>query len=86
MPPVEAHEAQPLRVEVELDLAHWAIAVLGDDEISDILELRVVWLIVAWPVNKGDNIGVLLDRARLTQIGQLWHRRGARFHRAAQLA
>ena len=58
---VEAHEAQPLRVEVKLDLAHWAIAVFGDDEVGDILGLRVVWLVVAWPVNKGDNISVLLN-------------------------
>ena len=63
MPPVEAHKAQPLGVEVELDFAHWAIAVLGDDEIGDILELRIVWLVVAWPVDEGDNIGVLLNRA-----------------------
>ena len=62
MPLVEAHEAQPLRVEVELDLAHWAIAVFGNDEVGDVLELGIVWLVVAWPVNKGDNIGVLLDR------------------------
>ena len=32
MPPVEAHEAQPLGVEVELDFAYWAITVLSDDE------------------------------------------------------
>ncbi len=69
MSPVEAHEAQPLGVEVELDFAHWAIAVLGDDEIGDILELRIVWLVVARPVDEGDNIGVLLNRARFTQIG-----------------
>ena len=49
MPPVETHKAQPLGVEVELDLAHWAVAVLGDDEIGDILELRIVWLVVARP-------------------------------------
>ena len=83
MMPVEAHEAQPLRVEVELDLAHWAIAVLGDDEIGDILELGIVWLVVARPVDEGDDIGVLLNRARLAQIGQLWHWRRARLHRAA---
>ena len=85
MPPVEAHEAQPLGVEVELDFAHWAVAVLSDDEIGDILELRIVWLVVARPVDEGDNIGVLLNRARFTQVGQLWHWRGARLHRAAQL-
>ena len=83
MPLVEAHEAQPLGVEVKLDLAYWAITVLGDDEISDILKLRIVWLVVAWSVNKGDDIGVLLDRARFTQVSQLRHWRGARLHRAA---
>ena len=85
MPPVEAHEAQPLGVEVELDFAYWAITVLGDDEVGDVLELGVIWLVVAWPVNKGDDVGVLLNRARFTQVGQLWHWRGARLHRAAQL-
>ena len=69
MSPVEAHKAQSLGVEVELDFTHWAIAVLSDDEIGDILELRIVWLVVARPVDEGDNIGVLLNRARLTQIG-----------------
>ena len=83
MPPVEAHKAQSLGVEVELDLAHWAITVLGNDEIGDILELRIVRLVVAWPVDEGDNIGVLLNRARFTQVGQLRHRRRARLHRAA---
>ena len=83
MSPVEAHKAQPLGMEVELDFAHWAIAVLGDDKISDILELRIVWLVVARPVDKGDNVGVLLNRARLTQVGQLRHWRRARLHRAA---
>ena len=77
MSPVEAHEAQPLGVEVELDFAHWAIAVLGNDEIGDILELGIVWLVVARPVDEGDNISVLLNRARFTQIGQLRHWRGA---------
>ena len=77
MPLVEAHEAQPLGVEVELDFAYWAITVLGDDEVGDVLELGVIWLVVAWPVNKGDDVGVLLNRARFTQVGQLWHRRGA---------
>ena len=83
---VEAHEAQPLRVEVELDLAHWAVAVFGNDEVGDILELRIVRLVVAWPVNKGDDVGVLLDRARFTQVSQLWYWRRTRLHRAAQLA
>lgn len=77
MMPVEAHEAQPLGVEVELDFAHWAITVLGDDEVGDVLELGIVWLVVAWPVDEGDDVGVLLDRARLAQVGQLWHWRGA---------
>lgn len=61
MMPVEAHEAQPLGVEVELDFAHWAITVLGDDEVGDVLELGIVWLVVAWPVNKGDDVGILLN-------------------------
>lgn len=77
MPLVEAHEAQPLGVEVELNLAHWAVAVLGDVEIGDVLELRIIWLVVARPIDEGDDIGVLLNRARLAQVGQLWHWRGA---------
>ena len=66
---IQAHKTQALRMEVELNLADRTVTVLGDDEISDVLEFRVVWFVVAWAVNKADNVGVLLDGARLAQVG-----------------
>ena len=56
-------------MEIELNLADRTVAVLGDDQIGDVLHLWVVWFIVAWAVNKADDVGVLLDGARFTQVG-----------------
>ena len=58
---VETHETQALWVEVELDFANGSVAVLGDDEIGDVLNLRIIRLVIAWTVNERDDIGVLLD-------------------------
>ena len=60
---IQAHKTQALRMEVELNLADRAVAVLGDDQISDVLDFRIVWFVISWAVNKADDVGVLLDGA-----------------------
>ena len=66
---IQAHKTQALWMEVELNLADRAVAVLGDDQISDVLDFWVVWFVVAWAVNKAYDVGVLLDGAGLAQVG-----------------
>ena len=62
---IQAHKTQALRMEVELNLADWAVAVLGDDQVGDVLYLWIIRFVVAGPVNKADDVGVLLNGAGL---------------------
>ena len=56
-------------MEVELYLANGTVTVLGDNQVGNVLNFGVVWFVVAWSVNKANDVGVLLDRSRLTQVG-----------------
>jgi hypothetical protein len=43
--------------------------VLGDDEVSNILDFWVVWLIISRAINKAHDVGVLLNGTGFTQVG-----------------
>ena len=65
---VERHKANPGFIEVELDCASGAAAMLGENEVGDILTFGF-GIVVIFAIQEHDNIGVLLDGARLTEIG-----------------
>src|SRR5436309_7100569 len=68
--PVEVLEAGGLAQEDELDGAGLAVAVLGDDQLREPLVLFGGGVdLVA--VDERHHVGVLLDRARLAQVGEL---------------
>src|SRR5215207_213034 len=71
--------------EQELDLAGRPIAVLGDDDVGDafLIGVRVVLLVA---INEQHDVCILLERARLAQIGQLRDVRRALLDRTAELA
>jgi uncharacterized membrane protein len=55
---VEAHKSEALWVEVELYLADWSVTMLSNNEVSNICHLWIIGLVVAWAVNKADDIGI----------------------------
>ncbi|MNL55047.1 hypothetical protein D3C87_1784260 [compost metagenome] len=57
---VERHEAETFRVEVELDAADWTVTVFSDNEVGDILTLRL-GVVVRFAVDKHNDVGILLD-------------------------
>ncbi len=58
---IERHEPEAFWVEVEIDLADWSVTVLSNNQFGNIFELSVIGLVVARSVNKGHNVGVLLE-------------------------
>ena len=73
---VERHEADMFLIEEELDTAGGTTAVLGYDEIGDVLVLGI-WIVVILAVKEHDDIGILLDRTRFAEIGEHWDLRTA---------
>src|ERR1700704_6323001 len=61
-------EAGVVATELELDHAGRAIAVLGDDELSDAGPL--VGLVVLWAKQKHYNVTILFDTSAFTKITQ----------------
>src|SRR5688500_4897728 len=56
--------------EDELEVADGAVALLGDDDLGDALLFRVL-VVDLVAVDEAHQVGVLLDRAGFTQIGEL---------------
>ena len=56
--------------EDELEIAGRPVALLGDDHVGDPLALGVA-LVQLFAVEHDDDVGVLLERARVAQVGQL---------------
>src|SRR5262249_52595139 len=52
-------------------LAGGAVALLGDDQLGDALRVGGLRVVVLVAVDEDDHVGVLLDGARLAQIGEL---------------
>src|SRR6516164_6610925 len=55
----------------QFDHADGAVALLGNDDFGEAFEVRIVFLVDLFAEDEGDDVGVLLDRARLAQIGEL---------------
>src|SRR6267142_2718873 len=87
-------EASVVAAELELDHAGRAVAVLGDDQLGNAGPL--IGFVVLRPEQKHDNVTILFDAARFSQVAEdgafVWSllRRAAelrdRDHRDAQLA
>ena len=67
---IERHKAESLWVEVQFNLTNGTITVFSNDEVGYIFTF-CVWIVICLAVNKHNNVGILLDRAGLTQVGQL---------------
>src|SRR5882762_753375 len=65
-------EAGAILYESELHPTRRAVALLGNDEFSFALQVRIVLLIDLFAEYEGNHVGVLLNRSRFPQVGQLW--------------
>ena len=87
MPRLDARHVCEARVhplEGDGDLVGRAVAVLGDDEVS-FARARVVAVIGGFAVQQDHDVGVLLERPRLTQVGERRLLVGALFRSAVEL-
>src|SRR5205085_3314507 len=57
--------------EDELEVADGAVALLADDDLGDALLLGIL-VVDLVAVDEGHEVGVLLDRSRLAEVGELW--------------
>src|SRR3954462_12890949 len=80
----EAEEARVLALEGQRDVAKAAVAVLGDDEVGLARAVGVL-VVVLVAVDEHDEVGVLLDLAGLTQVGEHRALVGARLDATRQL-
>jgi len=69
-------EARVFFLEVQLDHARRAVALLPDDHLGDAFDALVGLgvdraVVKLLPVDETDDVGVLLDRSRLAKIGEL---------------
>src|SRR5467141_447593 len=69
-------EARVLFLEVQLHGARGAIALLADDDLRDAFDALVGLgvdraIVELLPIDEADDVGVLLDRARLAEVGEL---------------
>src|SRR6056297_1049212 len=80
----EVRELGQVGQERELDDAGGTVAVLGDDQFGDAL-VRAVVVVDLVTVDEADEVRVLLDRAALTQVGELRPLVGARLRLPRQL-
>ena len=68
-----AAQVGELRVPLEerqLDRAGRPVAVLGEDQLGDALRVRLLAVVVLVAVDEHHEVGVLLDRARLAEVGE----------------
>ena len=57
-------------MEVKFYFADWSVTMFGDDEVGDVFPLGI-GVVVRFPVNECDDVGVLFDAPRFTQVGKL---------------
>src|SRR6516164_5292808 len=55
----------------QLDQSGGAVTLLGDDDFGEAFEVGIIFLVDLFAEDEGDDVGVLLDGARLAQIGEL---------------
>lgn len=65
---IKRHKADALLVEEELDVAGGTTAVLGENEVGDVLAFGF-WIVIILAIQEHNNISILLDRTRLAKIG-----------------
>lgn len=65
---VEAAEALFFFFEVELNVAGRAVTVFFDEDFGDVLFVGL-GIVILFAVNKGDDVGVLLDGTGLAKVG-----------------
>ena len=65
---IKRHKADALLVEEELDVAGGTTAVLGENEVGDVLAFGF-WIVIILAIQEHNNISILLDRTRLAEIG-----------------
>ena len=66
---VESGEPGELAVPAELYGSHLAVAVFGDNALGN-ARFSLLGIIIFIPVQKHDDVRVLLDRTRFAQIGE----------------
>ncbi len=67
----EALEGGVLGDERHLDLAGGPVALLADDDVGHPVAVLRLQAVALGPVEEEDHVGVLLERARLAQVGEL---------------
>ena len=65
---IKRHKADALLVEEEFDVAGGTTAVLGENEVGDVLAFGF-WIVIILAIQEHNNISILLDRTRLAKIG-----------------
>src|SRR5216684_6932257 len=78
-------EGRVLGNEGQVDRPRGAIPLLADDDLGEVLVLRRLHAVPIGPVEKEDEVGVLLEGAGLAQVGQLGLLALAALHRAREL-
>ncbi len=78
-------EARVFTNESHVNGANRPVTLLTDDELRNALVIWVVRVIHLIPVNEGNDVRILLDRARLPQIRHHGALVGALFERAVKL-
>ena len=84
MPPVDGGEGGVLGKPLEFHRLGLTVAVLGDDALGQIVVFAVL-IVVVVPVEEHDDVGVLLDGARLAQVGEHGALVGAALRSAGEL-
>src|SRR5665213_3327040 len=84
----QVFEARVFADERQLHHAYGTVALLADDDLRDALRIRrrrILILIDIVAIDEGDDVGVLLEGAGLSKVGELWPVVSARLGRAAEL-
>ena len=84
MEALERLEGGGIFVEIELNATDRTVSVFGDDDVDDVF-VGSVGFGAVFAVEEHDDVGVLFDRARLSQVGKFRHLIGARFDGAREL-
>src|SRR5438132_2074841 len=78
-------EGRVLGDEGQVDRPRGTVPLLADDDLGEVLVLRRLHAVPIGPVEKEDEVGVLLESAGLAQVGQLGLLALAALHRARKL-
>ncbi len=68
----QVNEARLLFHEVELPCTGWAVTVLGNAEVNRLTTGITLLDAIGLSPQENHHVGILLDRPRLTQVGEAW--------------